>query len=185
MYSLLKQTWMVASFGAAGALLVGAVRGLPEPPSAADDVQACAAPDELLRTPPKIAVDDAGALAARGEVTFVDCRSLAEYQEGHIAGAISLPAEHLQLTESTRRLLTGSSTVVAYCDAACSRSTKVALRIMDAGVADVRILEGGIDAWIAGGYPAESGAAAGAAAMLAAPQAASATPPGQARGDKP
>ena len=157
MFSLANQTGLVLLVGVLAAMVTVFSRGLPDPVPPQSEAQSCAAPAVLALNPPKVSAPDAFAMAERGEAIFVDCRSEAEYQQGHVAGAISLPAEHLALSSSDRALLLTAQTVVAYCDAACARSTKVAHHIMEVGVGDVRILEGGIDAWSGAGYPAESG----------------------------
>lgn len=156
MYSLMKQTGVVVALGLVSGTVAAAVRGLPQVPSAASD-QTCAAPDLLLPEPADIHVQEAYELANRGSTVFVDCRSVAEYRQGHVAGAISLPAENLQLSLEARQLLAMAGTVIAYCDAACSRSRKVAQHVMEQGITDVRILEGGLEAWTTAGFPAESG----------------------------
>lgn len=157
MYSLVKQCGIILGVALGLSSLVGAVRGLPPESGPNDATQTCAAPELLALDPAKVSVQEAYALAETGAATFVDCRSLAEYQEGHVAGAFSLPAEALTLSPGHLQLLSSTPTVVAYCDEACARSSKVAQHIIDAGFADVRVLEGGMEAWIAAGLPAESG----------------------------
>lgn len=55
--------------------------------------------------------------------------------------------------------LRGSRIVIAYCDttSGCARSTRLAGLLASAGLRDVRVLEGGMPAWIESGYPAEAG----------------------------
>ena len=156
LYSLIKQSLVVIGMGLTVSTIVGGVRGLPDPVPQ-DMAQACAAPEVLALTPQKIDADTAYQLVTGGQAVLIDCRSTAEFARGHVAGAISLPAEELRLGYMEQRHLASAPTVIAYCDAACARSNKVAQHIMEAGFADVRILEGGMEAWVERGYPAESG----------------------------
>jgi 3-mercaptopyruvate sulfurtransferase SseA len=45
---------------------------------------------------PRVAVEDAYQAVSRGEAVLVDTRSLEAYQQGHAAGAISLPVEEVE-----------------------------------------------------------------------------------------
>lgn len=105
-----------------------------------------------------ISQETARSLSALPGVTFVDCRPESEYQAGHVAGSLHVSGDG----PSTGALqqLAGARTVIAYCDAdhGCARSVEVASKLRQAGVADVRVLEGGMPDWLQRGYPAESGA---------------------------
>jgi rhodanese-related sulfurtransferase len=104
-----------------------------------------------------ISQDMARALSAAPGVAFVDCRPESEYEAGHVAGSLHVAGD----TPSTGALqqLAGARTVIAYCDAdhGCARSVEVASKLRQAGVGDVRVLEGGMPDWLQRGYPAESG----------------------------
>jgi 3-mercaptopyruvate sulfurtransferase SseA len=54
---------------------------------AKNDVPAITSQDDV----PRVAVEDAYQAFSRGEAVLVDTRSLEAYQQGHAAGAISLP----------------------------------------------------------------------------------------------
>ena len=87
---------------------------------------------------------------AGGEWLLVDAREEEHYAAQHIPGAISLPAhaypEMLQFFAEDHGT---DKTTVVYCGTEdCDVSTELAVRLRDeAGVADVRILDGGFLAW--------------------------------------
>jgi rhodanese-related sulfurtransferase len=104
-----------------------------------------------------ISQETARSLSVSPGVAFVDCRPESEYEAGHVAGSL-----HVADAPSALALqqLAGAHTVIAYCDAdhGCARSVEVASKLRQAGVNDVRVLEGGMPDWLQRGYPAESGA---------------------------
>ncbi|MCS6797379.1 MAG: rhodanese-like domain-containing protein [Myxococcota bacterium] len=155
-----------------GLLAVGmaAIRGLPTLPPAAPEALTCAPPgaDSEAATPAPvtegtlswISPDDAAALYGRPSVVFVDARGRAAFEAGHVAGAISAPvAETGAVDPSILAVLREARTVVTYCDTSggCAASTRLARLLASAGIADVRVLEGGIAAWLERDLPAEAG----------------------------
>lgn len=60
---------------------------------------------------------------------------------------------------SSLALLRAASTIIAYCDArsGCESSQRLAARLRELGLEDVRILSDGLPGWLAANYPAESG----------------------------
>ena len=76
--------------------------------------------------------------------TVVDVRTAAEWDEGHVPGAVHVPLAHLtsQLSELRRR-----QPIVTYCQTG-GRSVTAASVLRAAGIADVSNAEGGFDAWI-------------------------------------
>jgi rhodanese-related sulfurtransferase len=89
---------------------------------------------------------------------FVDCRPSDQYQAGHISGALSMPSDK-ELPGSALAQLHSAQTIVAYCDArgGCESSQRLAARLRELGLHDVRILKDGLPGWLQEGYPAESG----------------------------
>lgn len=102
------------------------------------------------------ALFDAGAI-------FIDARSTAEYERGHIAGAVHLYYADFDVKAAE---VVGSmpldKTVVSYCSGEdCNSSDIVARHLIDYGFEKVRIFFAGWPAWEAAGYPKEgSGEAA-------------------------
>ncbi len=121
-----------------------------------------------LITPPKRAVDltnvislpEAQLLWSSGLATFVDARSSADYHEGHVTLAYSLPAETFETAYATiADLLSRAGTIVVYCDGVeCELSHEVADRLEHLGYEDVRILLNGWTVWREDGQPTTSGA---------------------------
>ena len=136
------------------------IRGVPRAQSAATSSGVCAAPEAstLLST---VWIDQGEARALMGDpgTVFVDCRSRAEFQSGHIATALSVPSDLPELPAPVVRLLGAARTIVAYCDAhsGCESSHRLAARLRELGYPDVRILRDGLPGWLSRGYPAESG----------------------------
>jgi rhodanese-related sulfurtransferase len=92
---------------------------------------------------------DAGAAhALLGEALFLDVRKSHEYDAGHIPGALWLPLRDLpaRLDHLDRRV-----PVVTTCQVG-QRSGVAADFLRDQGF-DAHNLEGGLDAWVAGGFP--------------------------------
>jgi rhodanese-related sulfurtransferase len=148
-------------------LALGLTRGMPRPeaPKLVGGVAACHAPEPAL--PGEAAVPFIGTEQARGlvgspGVMFVDCRPVEQFEDGHVSGALHAPLPQAQVPRPLLDSLAGATTVITYCDAhtQCERSLKMARMLLGAGVRDVRVLEGGMPAWLEHGYPAESGTCA-------------------------
>lgn len=108
----------------------------------------------LLRTlrMARITVEELHGLQSAGvSLTVLDVRPLQYQQAGRIPGAIPLTPEQLQHSAAAVPL---SAEVVVYC--ACPNevsAARVAKRLMQLGVAQVRPLSGGIEAWTQAGLP--------------------------------
>jgi hydroxyacylglutathione hydrolase len=89
-------------------------------------------------------------LLGRGGMTLLDVRSDAEWEEGHIAGALGIP-----LGELSRRLaeIPRAGPVVVHCQGG-TRSAIAASILLANGVRDVTNLRGGFDEWIREGRTA-------------------------------
>lgn len=165
--SIAAQTLRLCTVAILGTLVLGLTRGVPRvaPPKVENGVAACHAPEPAL--PGETAVqfigtDQARSMAGTPGVMFVDCRPVAQYEDGHVTGAIHAPLPASAVPRALLDSLTGATTVITYCDAAtqCARSLKMARLLVDAGLHDVRVLEGGMPAWLEHGFPAESGTCA-------------------------
>lgn len=113
-----------------------------------------------LREPAMLPVDalkrelDDGA-----DVLVLDVRPTVDFtgEQGHIAGALSLPLERLpaalgDLEERKARAIR----LVCRTD---RRSTQAARLLAEAGFADARVIRGGMTAWRANGWPVENAGA--------------------------
>lgn len=153
---------LLAVAAALSAVLV-AVRGVPQLRAARAEggtgAGTCAAPDSGGFHVQFISAEEAHALLGQPSVAFVDCRPRQEFEEGHVAGSVHAEAEASDLGPALLQLARAAGTVVTYCDAQaeCERSLRVATLLAQAGASDVRVLEGGMPAWLSEGFPAQSG----------------------------
>jgi rhodanese-related sulfurtransferase len=131
----------------------------PEPPP--KRVGADAAPGD-----PYITVERARQLydlqyLGHRQVIFLDARARAQYESGHIAGAISLPAGDFgaMIPAKATTWLPGTA-IVIYCQGEeCSDSHDVARRLQGANldISPILILKAGYPAWAEAGHPISAG----------------------------
>jgi rhodanese-related sulfurtransferase len=145
-------------------MLLGAsmllVRGMPQPLDTIDQVAVCKqTPSLSLGVTSWIEPSAAHALLDDPSVFFVDCRPRDQFQAGHITGALSMPSD-AELPGRATPILREARTLIAYCnaDSGCESSQRLAARLRELGLSDVRVLKDGMPAWLLAGYPAESGA---------------------------
>lgn len=104
---------------------------------------------------PLIDLAEAKALWSSPGTVFVDVRSAFDYQLGHIAGAVNLPAEEWdrRFAALQPRLKTAAA-VVVYCQSVdCGKSYWSALRLRQAGFLQVKIYPEGWYEWRARSLP--------------------------------
>lgn len=90
------------------------------------------------------------ALAAEPKSQLLDVRESNEFsQDGSVLGAILAP---LSTDVSAAGLFDAQKTVYILCRSG-ARSQKAAVLLEGRGFADVRVVEGGMQAWMAAGYP--------------------------------
>lgn len=101
----------------------------------------------FTRTPSTDAAGAADLLAAQTAV-FLDVRQLAEWQAGHIDGAL-----HIPLTQLSGRLaqLPRGKTIITVCRS--GHRSGIAARTLTRAGHDVLNLKGGIHAWTRAGLP--------------------------------
>lgn len=140
------------------AILGWAFRDVPGPADFRATV-ACAPPVAEHPDVRWIEQEDARALVAATGVVFVDARSLADFETGHVPDAIAMPMDTGVIDPRALPLAAGAATVVAYCDTNddCAGSRRLAGLLAENGVSDVRVLRGGMPLWLSNDYPAESG----------------------------
>ncbi len=95
---------------------------------------------------------------SRGAV-FMDARPLAEFTQGHIPGAISLPwHEAEQRGVDVTADLPSDAVIITYCDGdTCDLSKDLALFLENLGFINVRVLINGWTLWQNAGLPVETG----------------------------
>lgn len=96
-----------------------------------------------------IALEDAAALFADNAVVFLDARTPAEYDQGHIQGAVNLPWHEVDTYFETVILtLDPEAMFITYCDGeACPLSHDLALFLKDLGFPRVKVLVNGWSLW--------------------------------------
>lgn len=140
--------------------VLGVVFGFPRVEAPGADQGICygpvpSAPDVQWITP-----EQARVLLNDPQVRFVDARDHDAFQRGHIAGALHVPLEGGVLGDAQLARLAPGRTIIAYCDTqgSCSASRRLAGLLSAAGFKDVRVLEGGMPAWMHAKFPAQAGA---------------------------
>jgi len=107
----------------------------------------------------EISLSEATNLFKKGEAVFIDARSMAEYDAGHIKGAISLPYKEVdwKFVEAMAGV-SEESAVITYCDGeTCELSMELAVFLRNAGYKNVKVLSNGWSAWKQNGLPVETG----------------------------
>lgn len=92
-------------------------------------------------------------------VYVLDARPPNLFEEGHIPGAISAPAEEARSVVPILEFnVPKDAPVVVYCRGiGCLESANLASCLVDQGYRDVKIFKGGFLDWHAAGLPVESG----------------------------
>jgi sulfur-carrier protein adenylyltransferase/sulfurtransferase len=88
-----------------------------------------------------------------GEPVVVDVREQAEWDEGHIRGAVHVPRGHLE-SRIERLAPDPARPVIVYCSAG-NRSAFAAKTLTDLGYEDVVSLAGGFTDWKRNGFPVQ------------------------------
>jgi rhodanese-related sulfurtransferase len=94
-----------------------------------------------------------------GTYVVFDARPEADYQAGHLPGAVSLPYQFVEeALAGAQALLTPAQPIVAYCSGEdCDESFLLTLYLRKQGFTNVVLFAGGFDQWKAGGHPVEDG----------------------------
>lgn len=92
-----------------------------------------------------------------GEYLFVDARSVEDYQEGHIRGAVSLPAGQVEakLPEFLQHY-PPETAIITYCSGrTCRDSHHLAEVLMEMGYDNINVFIDGFPGWETEGHPVE------------------------------
>jgi rhodanese-related sulfurtransferase/uncharacterized membrane protein YphA (DoxX/SURF4 family) len=110
-----------------------------------------------------IPLDEARNKFLTGGTVFVDARPAAQYQEGHIRGALSLPlADFDQLVDKVVMAYPEDTLFVTYCEGEeCALAAEVALKLKKIGFENVRVLHDGWNVWKDNRLPSQTGDAPG------------------------
>ncbi|WP_424533577.1 rhodanese-like domain-containing protein [Sphaerisporangium viridialbum] len=93
-------------------------------------------------------------ISANPDVLVVDVRTPGEFASAHIPGAINLPLD--QVDRHLRRIVSDAGgTMLLICQSG-GRATQAHTALTREGLADVVVLDGGMNAWTAAGAPTTS-----------------------------
>jgi rhodanese-related sulfurtransferase len=94
-----------------------------------------------------------------GSTLFLDARAPEEYEEGHIPGALSLPAyEFEEYFLDLMDVVEEADSIVVYCAGGeCADGIELAERLLEAGRTDIQLFEKGWRAWREAGDPVREG----------------------------
>jgi rhodanese-related sulfurtransferase len=140
----------------AAILLVAGVAGAQYKKAPSGQTQSpvqVAAPMRTLDSAKRIHRDEARKLAQQNKAVFVDIRSKASFEKGHIKGALHIPGSQLLMRINE---LPQGKTVITYC--ACEKESTAAravLQLNGRGINDAAALLGGWQEWTANGLPTE------------------------------
>jgi rhodanese-related sulfurtransferase len=81
---------------------------------------------------------------------LLDVRTPSEFENGHLAGAYNVPLD--QLHEHAHEVRAARGAVVLICQSG-QRAQKAEALLRSSGMANMHVLDGGIKAWLAAGYP--------------------------------
>jgi rhodanese-related sulfurtransferase len=91
---------------------------------------------------------------------LIDARPRADYQEGHIPGAVSIPYDPIRQLDENKlaelRKVKGMG-ILVYGDLEINSGKLLADELASAGLRGVRFLQGGFPAWIEAGRGIQSG----------------------------
>ena len=111
----------------------------------------------------EIRIQDAAMLYIAGRALFLDARSFAEFEAGHIKGAVSLPADSFEHAfDLVKDSLQGHEVLITYCDGEqCPLSHELAESLIRQGLTSVRVLKNGWTLWHAEKLPTIPGKESG------------------------
>ncbi len=84
---------------------------------------------------------------------FIDARDIADYNAGHIQGAMNIAYHQLDKYQSVLDGLPKDQVYVCYCSSACDVSIDLAYAMAHMGFTKTYIFHGGWDEWKTAGYP--------------------------------
>lgn len=108
----------------------------------------------------EITLEETHALIASGEVHVIDARTRDEFVEGHLPGAMWLPADQLGSGDKPMAfyMLTYELPIVIYCGGGdCEASHNVATRLLLEGFERTHVFLDGYPAWVDAGHEVSVG----------------------------
>ncbi|MFO7565305.1 MAG: rhodanese-like domain-containing protein [Enhygromyxa sp.] len=156
-------SWLIGASLLGGVVFLAVHPGLgwiADPPNEADAT--CGAEEIPFVAPvvERVSVEEARALLDQAQVTFVDARPSPHYLAAHIPGAMNLPADLAEGVLDMQSLpIPPEGQVITYCDGgSCEQSEYLGMLLRERDVCQqVRVLEGGWQAWVAAEAPTAAG----------------------------
>jgi rhodanese-related sulfurtransferase len=107
---------------------------------------------------PVVSTDDLKVwMRGKQKVVLIDSRLSEEYQQAHIPGAISIPAERMKV-EAKKLPRDKATPLIFYCrGAGCTLSRTAAIAAMEMGHTQLMIYQGGMPDWLLQGNPVQKG----------------------------
>jgi rhodanese-related sulfurtransferase len=87
------------------------------------------------------------------DVLLVDVRTSGEYGTAHVPGSVNLPLD--QVDAHLRRIVADAGGALVLVCQSGGRAAQAHERLTNAGLSDIAVLEGGMNAWIAAGGPVD------------------------------
>lgn len=113
-------------------------------------------PTSTLPVPPVLRPEElAQLLETSPGVRLLDVRTPAEYETAHIRGAYNVPLDRLGEHGAEIRAAVGDPVVLVCQSGQRARTAEAALR--DAGMPNLHVLDGGVNAWRGAGHPVVRG----------------------------
>jgi len=106
-----------------------------------------------ISKPVDIKLDFAKALFDK-KYKFIDARDIADFEAGHIQGAINIPFHDFDRYKEQLNTMPKDQVYVTYCSSACDVSIDMAYAMAKMGFKKLYIFHGGWDEWKNAGYPA-------------------------------
>ena len=106
-----------------------------------------------ISKPVDIRLDFAKALFDK-KYKFIDARDIADFEAGHIQGAINIPFHDFDRYKEQLNTMPKDQVYVTYCSSACDVSIDMAYAMAKMGFKKLYIFHGGWDEWKNAGYPA-------------------------------
>ena len=140
-------------------LVVGAAGGLVINVLSPGRIAWITPPKPVLATADEISLAEAEVLWRSGSGFFLDARAPLDYAAGHIANALSLPAEAFaRHYPAIAPMLARDSMIVVYCDGPrCELSHELLGRLRELGYAKTRVLVNAWTIWRQAKLPTTSG----------------------------
>ena len=106
--------------------------------------------------PPVLSADElAELLSKRPEIRLVDVRTPGEFESVHLRGAYNVPLD--TLAEHGAEISANVTTPLVLICQSGRRAQQAEEVLRDAGMPNLHVLDGGINAWLAAGHPVERG----------------------------